>query len=71
MFDANNERTIEIQEQNAQRRVVRDDLKATPNKGAENRADVIGYGPSSTHAPFRRTAGLNTQPHIRDHPRSR
>ncbi|WP_329145016.1 hypothetical protein OIU91_10345 [Streptomyces sp. NBC_01456] len=52
MFDANNERTIEIQEQNAQRRVVRDDLKATPNKGAENRADVIGYGPSSTHAPL-------------------
>ncbi|MFE9237991.1 tyrosine-type recombinase/integrase [Streptomyces sp. NPDC007007] len=67
MFDAINERNIEIQEQNAQRRVVRDDLKATPNKGAENRArrhwlraqlDVM--------PPFRRITGLNTQPHIRD-----
>lgn len=38
MFDAINERNIEIQEQNAQRRVIRDALKATPNKGAENRA---------------------------------
>lgn len=38
MFDAINERNIEVQEQNTQRRGVSDDLKDTPNKGAESRA---------------------------------
>ncbi|MFD7131873.1 tyrosine-type recombinase/integrase [Streptomyces sp. NPDC059894] len=67
MFDAINERNIEIQEQNAQRRVVRDDLKATPNKGAENRARRRWLQAQlDAMPPFRRTTGLNTQPHIRD-----
>lgn len=67
MFDTINERNIEIQEQNAQRRVVRDDLKATPNKGAENRARRKWLQAQLDAMPsFRRITGLNTQPHIRD-----
>jgi integrase len=67
MFDAINERNIEVQEQNAQRRVVRDDLKATPNKGAENRARRHWLRAQlDAMPPFRRITGLNTQPHIRD-----
>ncbi|WP_434593703.1 tyrosine-type recombinase/integrase [Streptomyces sp. A5-4] len=67
MFDAINERNIEVQEQNAQRRVVRDDLKATPNKGAENRARRRWLRAQlDAMPPFRRITGLNTQPHIRD-----
>lgn len=67
MFDSINERNIEIQEQNAQRRAVRDELKATPNKGAENRARRKWLQAQlDAMPPFRRITGLNTQPHIRD-----
>jgi integrase len=67
MFDAINERNIEVQEQNAQRRVVRDDLKNTPNKGADNRARRRWLQAQlDAMPPFRRETGLNTQPHIRD-----
>jgi len=67
MFDAINERNIEVQEQNAQRRVVRDELKSTPNKGAENRARRLWLQAQlNAMPPFRRETGLNTQPHIRD-----
>ncbi|MGW2057504.1 tyrosine-type recombinase/integrase [Streptomyces sp. NPDC001840] len=67
MFDAINERNIEVQEQNAQRRIVRDELKATPNKGAENRARRKWLQAQlNAMPPFRRITGLNTQPHIRD-----
>ncbi|OCC11477.1 site-specific integrase [Streptomyces sp. PTY087I2] len=67
MFDAINERNIEIQEQNAQRRAVRDELKATPNKGAENRARRRWLRAQlDAMPPFRRVTGLNTQPHIRN-----
>ncbi len=67
MFDAINERNIEIQEQNAQRRAVADELKATPNKGAENRARRKWFRAQlDAMPPFRRVTGLNTQPHIRD-----
>ncbi|GAV38308.1 site-specific integrase [Streptomyces acidiscabies] len=67
MFDAINERNIEIQEQNAQRRVVVDDLKAIPYKGAENRARRKWLRAQlDAMPPFRRITGLNTQPHIRD-----
>ncbi|WP_019062505.1 tyrosine-type recombinase/integrase [Streptomyces prunicolor] len=67
MFDAINERNIEIQEQNAQRRAVTAELKATPNKGAENRARRKWFRAQlDAMPPFRRITGLNTQPHIRD-----
>ncbi|MGW4034393.1 tyrosine-type recombinase/integrase [Streptomyces sp. NPDC004838] len=67
MFDAINERNIEIQEQNAQRRAVRDELKSTPNKGAENRTRRAWLRAQlDAMPPFRRITGLNTQPHIRD-----
>ncbi|MDX3121568.1 site-specific integrase [Streptomyces scabiei] len=67
MFDAINERNIEIQEQNTQRRTVRDELKATPWKGAENRARRKWLQAQlDAMPPFRRITGLNTQPHIRD-----
>ena len=66
MFDAINERNIEIQEQNAQRRAVQADLKATPNKGAENRARRAALRAQlDALPPFRRITGLNTQPHIK------
>ncbi|MEU9671790.1 hypothetical protein AB0E25_41060 [Streptomyces bobili] len=69
MFDAINERNIEVQEQNAQRRAVRDDLKATTNKGSENRARRRWLQAQlDAMPPFRRTTGLNAQPHIRDTP---
>jgi integrase len=67
MFDAINERNIEVQEQNVQRRAVRDEFKATPNKGAENRARRKWLRTQlDAMPPFRRETGLNTQPHIRD-----
>ncbi|MCY0926947.1 tyrosine-type recombinase/integrase [Streptomyces sp. H27-H1] len=67
MFDAINERNIEVQEQNAQRRAVRDELNATPWKGSENRARRKWMQAQlETMPPFRRITGLNTQPHIRD-----
>jgi integrase len=66
MFDAINERNIEVQEQNAQRRSVVQDLKATRNKGAENRARRKWLQAQlDAMPPFRRITGLNTQPHIR------
>ncbi|RPK48386.1 Transposase [Streptomyces sp. ADI92-24] len=66
MFDSINERNIEIQEQNAQRKAVQAELKATPNKGAENRARR-GWFRAQLDAmpPFRRITSLNTQPHIK------
>jgi len=67
MFDAINERNIEVQEQNTQRRTVANELKATPNKGAENRARRTWLQAQLNAMPaFRRITGLNTQPHIRD-----
>ncbi|MDX2544110.1 tyrosine-type recombinase/integrase [Streptomyces sp. WI04-05B] len=67
MFNAINERNIEIQEQNTQRRSVRDELNATPWKGAENRARRKWLQAQlDAMPPFRRITGLNTQPHIRD-----
>lgn len=67
MFDAINERNIEIQEQNSQRREVADELKATPNKGAQNRARRKWLRTQlDAMPPYRRITGLNTQPHIRD-----
>ncbi|WP_416484293.1 tyrosine-type recombinase/integrase [Streptomyces sp. CL12] len=66
MFNAINERNIEIQEQNAQRRAVVAELKATPNKGAENRARRKWLRAHlDAMPPFRRITGLNTQPRIR------
>ncbi|MEC3996067.1 tyrosine-type recombinase/integrase [Actinacidiphila sp. DG2A-62] len=66
MFDAINERNIEIQEQNAQRRAVADELKATPNRGVENRARRKWLSAQlDAMPPFRRITGLNTQPRIR------
>ncbi|MEO3750823.1 tyrosine-type recombinase/integrase [Streptomyces sp. B6B3] len=67
MFDAINEHNIEIQEQNAQRRAVRDELAATPFKGAENRARRKWLTAQlDAMPPFRRITGPNTQKHIRD-----
>ncbi|MGV9318269.1 tyrosine-type recombinase/integrase [Streptomyces sp. NPDC003660] len=67
MFDDINERNIEIQEQNAQRRAVVAELKATPNKVAENRARRKWFRAQLDAMPgFRRITSLNTQPHIRD-----
>lgn len=66
MFDAINERNIEIQEQNAQRRAVAAELKATPYRGAENRERRRWLQAQlDAMPPFRRVTGLNTQPHIR------
>ena len=67
MFDAINERNIEVQEQNAQRRTMRDELRATPSKGAENRARRKWLTAQlDAMPPFRRITGPNTQKHIRD-----
>ncbi len=66
MFESINEHNIEIQEQNAQRRAVRDELNATPWKGAENRARRKWLKAQlDGMPPFRRIVGLNTQPRIR------
>ncbi|WP_046495808.1 site-specific integrase [Streptomyces odonnellii] len=66
MFDAINERNIEIQEQNTQRKALQAELNATPNKGAENRARRASLRAQLDSMPaFRRITGLNTQPHIR------
>lgn len=66
MFEAINERNIEIQEQNAQRRVVCDELDATPWKGAEHRTRRKQlHAQLDAMPPFRRGVGLNTQPRIR------
>jgi integrase len=66
MFEAINEKNIEIQEQNAQRRAAVDELKAIPWKGEANRARrktlkiAIDQMP-----PFRRVTSVNTQRNIR------
>lgn len=66
IFAALNERNIEIQEQNSQRRPVRDERKATPNKGVENRARRRRLQAQlDAMPPVRRITGLNTQPRIR------
>ncbi|MHA6762183.1 tyrosine-type recombinase/integrase [Streptacidiphilus sp. PAMC 29251] len=66
MFDDINERNIEIQEQNAQRKAVAAQLKATPNAGAANRALRAWLRAQlDSMPPFRRITSLNTQPHIR------
>jgi integrase len=66
MFDAINETNIDIQEQNAQRRAVTTELKATPWKGAEHRERRAGLQAQlDSMPPFRRITGLNTQPRIR------
>ncbi|SFC61369.1 site-specific integrase [Streptomyces aidingensis] len=66
MFDAINEANIEIAEQNTQRRAALDELKATPNRGAENRAHRKRLRAAiAAMPPFRRTTGVATQQHIK------
>ncbi|MEE1786989.1 tyrosine-type recombinase/integrase [Streptomyces sp. SP17BM10] len=66
MFDSINETNILIQEQNAQRRAIQDELKGIPNRGAENRARRKWLRAQLDQMPpFRRITGLNTQPHIK------
>ncbi|MER7049528.1 tyrosine-type recombinase/integrase [Streptomyces jumonjinensis] len=67
MFDAINERNIEIQEQNTQRRAALAELKEIPWKGAENRARRNAMKAAIAEMPpFRRGTSVNTQHHIRD-----
>lgn len=66
MFDAINEANIDIQEQNAQRRALVDQLNATPWKGTANRARRKQLKAQLDEMPpFRRPTGLNTQPRIK------
>ncbi|MFJ4686234.1 tyrosine-type recombinase/integrase [Streptomyces sp. NPDC088789] len=67
MFDAFNERNMEIQEQNAQRRSALTELDEIPWKGRENRARRKALKAAIAEMPpFRRVTSVNTQHHIRD-----
>ncbi|MEU6440443.1 site-specific integrase [Streptomyces sp. NPDC047046] len=66
MFIAINETNLEILEQNAERRAFAAELKATPNKGPENRAKRRALRFQLADMPgFRRVTNPSTQEHIR------
>lgn len=66
MFDAINEKNIEIQEQNDQRRTALKELQEIPWKGAENRARRKWMKASIEQMPpYRRITSISTQQHIR------
>lgn len=66
MFDAINEKNIEIQEQNDQRRAALKELKEIPWKGAENRARRKWMKAAiEKMPPYRRITSVSTQQHIK------
>ncbi|WP_030886605.1 tyrosine-type recombinase/integrase [Streptomyces sp. NRRL F-5053] len=66
MFDAINEKNIEIQEQNDQRRAALKELQTIPWKGVENRARRKWMKASIEQMPpYRRITSISTQQHIK------
>ncbi|KPI03008.1 integrase family protein [Actinobacteria bacterium OK074] len=66
MFDSINEKNIEIQEGNSQRRSALDELDAIPWKGIENRVRRKWLKAAIDEMlPFRRVTSVNTQHHIK------